>query len=55
MKKNIPVELPHAVTVRLSEGDFDRLVTLARAGRRNVSQTLRILLEGPLRETPHTS
>ena len=51
MKKNTPVELPFVVSVRFSEPDFRRLVVLAQGGRRNVSQTLRLLLE-PVLHTP---
>jgi hypothetical protein len=48
MKKNPPVELPFVVSTRFSEGDFRRLVALARDGRRNISQTVRMLLEAAL-------
>jgi hypothetical protein len=50
MKKNTPIELPFVVSVRFSEPDFGRLVAMAQAGRRNLSQTVRLLLEAVLRE-----
>ena len=50
MKKNTPVELPFVVSVRFSEPDFQRLVALAQGGRRNLSQTVRLLIEAALRE-----
>jgi len=50
MKRNTPVELPWVVSVRFSETDFRRLVALAHTGRRNLSQTVRLLLEAALSE-----
>ena len=55
MKKNTPIELPHVVSVRCSDADFRRLLALAQAGRRNVSQTVRLLLEVALREQQHAT
>jgi hypothetical protein len=50
MKKTKPIELPFVVSVRLSEPDFRRLVALAQAGCRTLSQTVRLLLAPALRE-----
>jgi hypothetical protein len=48
-----PVELPIVVSVRFSPPDFQKLVSLADAGRRNLSQTVRLLIESALRaDTP---
>jgi hypothetical protein len=50
MKKNPPVELPFVVSVQFTEPDFRRLVALAQTGRRNLSQTVRILIEAAVRD-----
>ena len=52
MKKPVPIELPHVVSVRFSDTDLDRLLKLAQAGHRNISQQIRMLLEGILRDSP---
>ena len=49
MKKTRTVELPFTVSVRFNEQDFRRLVAMAQAGRRNLSQTVRLLIEAALR------
>jgi hypothetical protein len=49
MKTPAPVTLPFVVSARFSEPDFRRLVAVANAGRRNLSQTVRLLLEAALR------
>ena len=46
MKKNPkPVQLPFVASVRFADGDFRRLLALATTGRRNLSQTLRLLID----------
>jgi hypothetical protein len=50
MKKNTPVELPFLVSVRFSDPAFRRLVAMAQGGHRNLSQTVRLLIEAALRE-----
>jgi hypothetical protein len=54
MKKTVPIELPHVVSTRMSEADLRRLVTLAQAGRRTLSQTVRLLLEAALKNAATT-
>jgi hypothetical protein len=51
VKKPVPIELPIVVSVRFSETDFNRILQLAQAGRRNVSQQIRLLLEGVVRDS----
>jgi len=50
MKKNPPVQLPFVVSVRFPEPEFRQIVALAQAGRRTISQTLRLLVEAAFRE-----
>ncbi len=45
-----PVELPVVVSVRFPEADFRNLKALALSNRRTVSQVIRSLLEGALRQ-----
>ncbi len=51
MKRNqrtVPIELPIVVRIRFRVSDHERLVALARTGRRTLSQTIRLLLEPAL-------
>lgn len=50
MKKNPPVQLPFVVSVRFPEAEFRQIVALAEKGRWTISQALRLLVEGALRE-----
>lgn len=48
MKSPKPIELPFVISVRFAEPDFRRLVALAKTNRRNLSQTVRLLIEAAL-------
>ena len=49
MKKNAIRTYTETVSVRLTPPEAQRLYQMAVAGRRTLSQTLRILLEPPLK------
>jgi hypothetical protein len=42
------LDFPVVVSVRFSEADFQRLTAIARDERRNLSQTVRLLIEDAL-------
>jgi hypothetical protein len=45
-----PIAYPFTVSVRFAEQDFHRLAALAKTDRRNMSQTVRLLVEAALQQ-----